>query len=245
MARMLGTDVKFIIVLRHPVDRALSAFAHMRIRLGGELTRSIHDIVPVNLEQMSVDELLLWEATEIRHGLAQGDIKGRHETWTAHLFPFNYFQVSAYARQIENFLHYFSRNNFLFLTFEEVTASQDTVKQKCAAFLDLDPAGFDADPVRRRNETVQYKLSVLQYLHCLRGPLRRIVPDPIAVRLRNWERRYFVQDSTIRFDEPTRQILCRLYAGEIDRVAQLTGLNLDSWKESRRPGPPADATAAE
>jgi hypothetical protein len=235
MAQMLGTDLKFIVVLRHPVDRARSAFAHMRLRPGGELTRSIHDIVPVNLDQMSLDELLQWEAVEIRHRLAKGDIKGRYETWTTHLFPFNYFQVSAYARQIENFLNYFPRNNFLFLTFEEVTAGQDTVKQKCAAFLGLDPAGFGPGPARRRNETVRYKLPVLQYLHYLRGPLRQIVPDPIASRLRNWERRYFVQDSTIRFDEPTHQILCRLYAGEIDRVAQLTGIDLASWKKIAAP----------
>lgn len=162
----------------------------------------------------------------------RGDIKGRHETWTAHLFPFNYFQVSAYAWQIENFLRYFSRDSFLFLTFEEVAAGLDSVKQKCAAFLDLDLARFEPRPVRRRNETVQYKLPALQYLHYLRGPLRQIVPDPIARQLRLWERRYFVKDPNIRFDEPTHGILCRLFTAEIDRVAELTGLDLASWRKT-------------
>lgn len=233
IVRLLGTDLKFIIVLRHPVDRAASAFAHMRIHRGGEMVRAIRDIVPPNLGSLSLDDLLVWEAAEVRRRLACGDIIGRHDTWTEYLFPFNYFQVSAYAWQIENYLKHFPRERFLFLTFEEVTRDQDGVKRKCAAFLDLDSAGFGTKPLRQRRETLQYKLPALQSLQYLRGPLRCIVPEPIAHRLRQFERRYLVEVPNMKFDDGTCRVLSRLYAPEIDRVAELTGLDLE-WGNGQR-----------
>ena len=34
--KVLGNDVRFVIVLRHPVDRAESAFRHFRMKAGGK-----------------------------------------------------------------------------------------------------------------------------------------------------------------------------------------------------------------
>lgn len=231
MAKMLGTDLKFIIVLRHPVDRAMSAFAHMRIREGGEVAREIHDIVPGNLDGMSLEDLLKYEEEEVRRCLNSGKIVERYDTWAKYFFPFNYFKVSAYSWQIENFLKYFPEDRFLFMRFKDVAGDQESVKKEIAAFLDINPDGFDPEPEVFKNETVQYKVPALRVIKYLKGPLRHIVPEPIADSLRTIERKYLTEKPEMKFDENTYRLLSDMFSDEIDRVAEITGLDLKYWKD--------------
>jgi hypothetical protein len=231
MLKTLGPDLKFIIILRHPVDRAMSAFAHMRIREGGEIVREIHDIVPKNLDGMSLGDLLEFEAGEVRRCLKSGSIIERYDTWTKYEFPFNYFKVSAYSWQIENFLKYFPEDRFLFMRFKDVARDQERTKKQLAEFLDIDPDGFAAEPEMIMNETLQYRVPALRFIKYLKGPLRHVVPEPIADRLRNVERKYLTEKPVMKFDEHTYRLLCDIFSDEIDRVAEITGLDLKFWKD--------------
>lgn len=231
MAKMLGTDLKFIIILRHPVDRAMSAFAHMRIREGGEVAREIHDIVPKNLDGMSLDDLLEFEANEVRRCLKSSAIIERYNTWTQYQFPFNYFKVSAYSWQIENFLRYFPEDRFLFMRFKDVARDQEDTKKQLAAFLDIDPDGFASEPAMIKNETLRYKIPALRFIKYLKEPLRHVVPEPIAGHLRTAERKYLTEKPDMAFDEHTYRLLCDIFSDEIDRVAEITGLDIEFWKD--------------
>lgn len=230
---MLGPDIRFIIVLRHPIDRATSAFTHQKMKPGRELKRQAADLVPKPLDGRPLNELLSHEARAIQHGLETGIIQPRDPFWATFGYPFNYFFVSCYVRHISHYLHYFPQENFLFLTFEEVTQTQTIVLHKIATFLGISPEQFQPPDNFHANPSLAYKQP---WLGRLLRPfkwhiMRRTLPTNIYEQYKVWERQHLKHKPNYRFDPTTHHTLVQLFQSEIEKTEALTGLDLSLWKQ--------------
>ena len=111
----LGKEMKFIVILRHPVDRAYSHYLHS--------VRDAH-------EELSFLEALNNEDNRTKRFLDDGNYLAYLRT--------SYYQQSLYGEMIERYLQYFSINNFCFIHFEKefVLKREETIK-KVLKFLNV------------------------------------------------------------------------------------------------------------
>lgn len=106
----IGSKIKFIVILRNPVERAYSHYI-MRYKQGQET--------------LSFKDSLIMENSRI--------IKNKEFAR-----KYSYLSRGFYAKQIENYLQYFDKSQFLFLEFDELTTYQDKSIQKICDFLEIE-----------------------------------------------------------------------------------------------------------
>ena len=92
----LGRRVKFVIILRNPVDRAYSHYLHSK--------REDH-------EDLEFNEALINEGSRLKKYEKNGD-------YLSYLRQ-SYISQGLYSDMLERYLEYFSLDNFLFIQFEE------------------------------------------------------------------------------------------------------------------------------
>ena len=114
--KSLGKDVKFIIILRNPIDRAYSQYLH-----------SVRD----EREDLSFQMALKKESKRIKN----------YQKDTDYLLKLriSYFSQGLYGEMIENYLNIFSKDQFLFILFEEelLRNTGETIR-KVLNFLEID-----------------------------------------------------------------------------------------------------------
>lgn len=230
----LGSDVRFIVTLRNPVDRMESAFKHFRELPERETDRTLREIVPANLTNATLDELLEFERWGVRKALTDGRIIGRHETWTRHGFPYRYAYVGCYSTHLDNYFDYFPRENFLFLTFEDLTQNQQAAMHRVAAFLDLPPEPPRPERSLHSSRIKIYKnKAVGRTMRAVKRHVKAYVPTGIKYRLADAERRYLLENDAYTFEPNTYDQLLCIFEQEIDRTNELTGVDLSHWKAGR------------
>ncbi len=105
----LGPDIKIIIILRNPVERAYSHYM-MNIRRG--------------IENLSFEDAL----SEEKNRITLSDYKKNY----------SYISRSLYSDQIKRFLKTFQKENFLFLSFEnDIIENRDLTLKKIEDFLEI------------------------------------------------------------------------------------------------------------
>lgn len=196
----LGSDVRFVFILRNPADRAYSHYWH-EVKYG-------HESLPF-------PEALAREPERIQRGY-----------WERRRY--SYLDRGRYAGQLERFYARFPRANVLVLLYEELRRLDD-VSRKCAEFLDLsprewrpgeDPRGFHYNPSR---------MPRIRGLQRLTAPLRRRggrwataarLVDLVNLR----EARYppLAAEARARIAVAMKE--------EIARLEALTGADLSSWR---------------
>jgi len=114
--KSLGKDVKFIVILRNPIDRAYSQYLH-----------SVRD----EREDLSFQMALKEESKRIKNYQEDTDYLLKLRT--------SYFSQGLYGEMIENYLNVFSKDQFLFILFEEelVGKTEETIR-KVLNFLEID-----------------------------------------------------------------------------------------------------------
>ena len=112
----LGKDIKFVILLRHPVDRAYSHYLH-----------SVRD----KNEDIGFEEALRKEDNRIDKFIKNKD-------YLSYLRN-SYYHQGLYGEMIERYLQYFSLDNFLFIHFEnEFIIDRKNVIDKLLIFIGLE-----------------------------------------------------------------------------------------------------------
>ena len=91
----LGSDIKFLVIIRNPVDRAYSHYLHSK--------RDCHEIE-------DFEESLKLEPSRLKQYADQSD----YLSYLRH----SYIHQSLYAQMLERYLRYFSLDNFMFISFE-------------------------------------------------------------------------------------------------------------------------------
>lgn len=117
----LGPDVKFVVALRNPAQRAFSHYRHNLAMLR---------------ESRAFDDVMEQEA----EALATGG-------WPP--IPFGYLGRGLYARQLQRYLELFPKKNFLFVSFErDVLGDQQQLANRIYTFLGVDNRQLQGLPFR-------------------------------------------------------------------------------------------------
>lgn len=202
----LGTDIKIIVVLRNPADRAYSHYLMTR-KKGLEK----HDFLrAIEMEPQR------------RSGIKETKI-------------YAYIERGYYGRQISEFLKYFSRENFLFLVFEDdIIRNREATFKTVQEFIGVSFHKLDTNI--HSNEAGEFKSEAVTNL--VRKPnfakrvLKMIIPSG---SVRKSVRKYFIKQNmkpvkTSKLDEATRKMLIEKYfAEDIALTRQITGRDLNNW----------------
>jgi hypothetical protein len=194
-------EVKFIAILRNPVDRAFSHFMHNR--LAG--TEPIADFE----EAMSVEE------ERIRRG------------W----FCFwSYRGVGFYGQQIERYFSHFDRRQFQFFLFEDLIADPAVLFTKFLQFLGVDEA-FRIRPHEKYNPSGvprnRFLHAFLSKPNFIKNQLKRILPEKTQYNLLT---RFMNRNlAKPRLSTEVRRRILAVYREDIMKTQDLIDRDLSSW----------------
>lgn len=121
-------EVKLIVILRNPIDRAYSHYHHAVRRKINIETLSFEDAINIEKERLS--------------GEKDQIIKDPHFIPKSH-HQYSYLARGIYADQLENWFKYYDRNQFLFLTTEDFHKNIQRTLDQVFNFLGLNPFKID------------------------------------------------------------------------------------------------------
>lgn len=211
LKEVLGSEVKLILALRHPVDRAYSNYLHLR--------RS-------NRETLSFEAALTAEGNRKAQGW--GDF------W-------RYREHSLYADRLAAYLAEYPRGQLEVVIFEELIRKPLVVVSRLFAFLGVEPAYRPRNLDIVYNKAGNARSPLLGALLRASGKwgavARRLLPEGLYGRLQRARDRLAVANREgvkERLSAEVRQSLFRDFEADVARVEHLLGRDLDLW---RHPGP--------
>ena len=206
----LGSDVKFVVILRNPVDRAYSHYLMSKRR---------------GFEKSTFQEAIANESLKIKIG--------EHER--NHL---SYISRGMYSEQIERYFKLFPRKQFLFLSFEDnICSNLEHSIREIQNFLGV--PFEDLDTHVKSNEASQMKSEKVQKLirsdNFIKRFLKSIIPEKIRQNLKQKAIRLNEGKSleSKKLSKQERQdIFNTYYSGEIKELKKLTGYDFSYWNET-------------
>jgi hypothetical protein len=206
--RGLVPDAKMIAILRNPVDRAYSNFLYL-IREGRE---PLHDF---------------------REALAE-EGRRRAEGWST---TWRYLDKGLYADQVERYLAHFDREQLRCYLYEDYNEDPQATVTDVYRFLGVDD-GFSQDLSIRLNVSGLPKSKRLQSVsrrsRRLKWMIDPLIPDRLRKSLLKAQNTNLVRPP---LSPELRAELIETCRGDIERVGELTGLDVSRWLEVE-PGEP-------
>jgi hypothetical protein len=148
----LGRNMKFLVILRNPVDRAYSHYLHSK--------RDYH-------ENENFEEALELEVSRLKKYKDQSD----YLSYLRH----SYIHQGLYSQMLERYLLYFSLDNFLFIHFEdELLKERDLTIKRILDFLEIDNSVLLNTNIRS-NPSSKEKSKMLKKLMKKRGWWRKVI----------------------------------------------------------------------
>lgn len=148
----IGSKIKFVVLLRNPVDRAYSHHLH-----------SVRD----DHENLSFEESLKQENERLDRYEKNGD-------YLSYLRN-SYFNQGLYGDMLERYLEYFTLDNFLFINFEEeFLHERKATIQKILEFLSIE-VEVELQTNLRSNPASKEKVKFLKKLMKKRGWWRKVL----------------------------------------------------------------------
>lgn len=206
-----GDRMKFIVVLRNPVDRLVSQY--LMCRQYGYERYDLRTALEIEGKRIQVSE----------------SNKGR----------FSYAGRGLYAQQIKRFLQLFPRENFLYLVFESQFVTDLTrTTARILEFLDVPVIDLDVDI--HANITKRPLVGGVNSLIYGKGIAKRVakfmLPVPaVRTRIKGLLERPVRKDSVITADERV-SILEKYYLNDIQELETLIGVDLGLWYKDIVPG---------
>ncbi len=119
--KTLGGDIKFIVALRNPVDRAFSHYCHAVNNWWQDKYRALN--YPV--EGLSFEDAIDKESERLGAG-------------NYHIRHLSYFSKGLYAEQLKRFFEVFPKDNFYIYLYEDYIASPAHILKNICTFLGVD-----------------------------------------------------------------------------------------------------------
>jgi hypothetical protein len=194
-------NVKMIAMLRHPAERAFSAFAHM-VRDGRE------------------------ETGDFTAALAREPARIR-DNWEP---LWHYKSMGFYGAQLSRYLDIFDREQIRVYLYDDFMAGPLDVMQDIYRFIGVD-AAFVPDMSEKYNVSTMARSRQLQDMMMgksyVRSALRSLVPASARSRIRD----YVLQHNTrrLRLAPGARQKLGNNYRDDIGLLGRLLGRDLSHW----------------
>ena len=187
----IGSEIKFVVLLRNPVDRAYSHYLH-----------SVRD----DHENLSFEESLKQENERLDRYEKNGD-------YLSYLRN-SYFNQGLYGDMLERYLEYFTLDNFLFINFEEeFLQERKATIQKILEFLSIE-VEEELQTNLRSNPASKEKSKFLKKLMKKRGWWRKVLKfliSPVQVRqiIKNRIQRANIKEYKI--EELSEELKSKLY----------------------------------
>jgi hypothetical protein len=195
--RLLFPEAKFVVILRNPADRAYSLYHHMR-RFGYE-----------------------WIGT-FERALQAEEKRARSPTFRKrcpqYYYNYLYFRSGLYGEQIERYLSLFDRQQFHFMTLEQLQKDPTVSLAGVLAFLNLSTDFHPRLEAYNRGE-VTARLAWLQY-----GWQTKLWSPRVVRRLGNGILRKVNMTAVQPLSAATREALLARYQNDLARLYALTGV---------------------
>ena len=205
----LGPNVKFVIILRNPVDRAYSHYNHSK-RDGHEVS-SFEDAIKLENERIE---------------------KFRDKNDFLSELRCSYISQGLYFEMISAYLKYFDLNNFFIINFEsEVVQNLDQTLLKLSKFLKLDLSNLDYEIHSNKSGKPKYKLlqNIIINNNLFRKILKILVPQKqrqiIRNKIKNFNKEDFVYLQLS--EEKRRQLFEKYFRKDIMKLENLIGKKMN------------------
>jgi len=200
-------EIKFIFILRNPVDRAFSHYL-MTYRRG--------------LETYNFEEALSCEKERINKNYRSN-------------MHYSYFHRGLYHRQIKRFFKYTDKSYLLFLLTEELKNQPLECLEKCFKFLNVS-LGYIPENIEQKYHPATVPRSVFLARLAAKDSidrrfLRRIVPSRnLRAKIKEkFQSLIQIQNVDIVLSNKMRERLSNLYREENQRLSELIERDLDHW----------------
>jgi hypothetical protein len=194
-------DAKIIAVLRHPVDRAYSAYMHA-IRKGQE---------PIDDFETALEA----EARRIQDG------------WG---FLWRYETLSRYAAPVRRYLEAFGREQVRVYLFEDFVEAPSALVQDVYDFIGCDP-GFEPDTDVRYNASGTPKRQWVEWFlgrpHTVKEVIKPLIPESLRKRTAIWLRNQNLEKP--KLSQHARQRLAHRFEDDIRELQTLLDRDLCHW----------------
>ena len=205
----LGPNVKFVIILRNPVDRAYSHYNHSK-RDGHEVS-SFEDAIKLENERIE---------------------KFRDKNDFLSELRCSYISQGLYFEMISAYLKYFDLNNFFIINFEsEVVQNLDQTFLKLSKFLKIDLSNLDYEIHSNKSGKPKYKLlqNIITNNNLFRKILKILVPQKqrqiIRNKIKNFNKEDFVYLQLS--EEKRRQLFEKYFRKDIMKLENLIGKKMN------------------
>ena len=209
----LGSEVKFVVLLRHPVDRAYSHYLHSK--------RDEH-------EELDFVESLNQEEDRLSRYIENKD-------YLSYLRN-SYISQGLYGDMVERYLKYFKLENFMFIHFEkEFLLKRDKTIHRVLEFLEIDPL-IELQTDLKSNPSSKEKSKTLKRIMKKKGWWRTIIKwlvPSIQLRqiIRNRVQRLNIEEYKAEkiSEELKSKLFSSYFRDNIDKFERLTNKKMN-WK---------------
>lgn len=206
----LGNDLKLIVMLRNPLDRAYSQYLHAKRDL---------------IEPLSFEEALETESERLISCSEKGD--------DISYVRFSYINGGMYSKHLKNWLEFFDINQIKIVFFEDFENNQKKVMEEITEFLDLEPYEFNTG-LKSNVAAVPKYMFIKRILN--NTFLRKIAKGLITSqksrdKITNYLQRISnkpAKDSSLKSEMKIMQIK-KYFLKDIKELEQLINCNLSRW----------------
>lgn len=206
------SPIKFIAILRNPVDRA---YSHYWFNRNTKLKLT---------ESLSFEDALATENERLANS---------PEFYAEGRVSYAYFQIGLYASQAQAFINAFGEQNCLWLLFEDIfTENFQRTINNIEKFLEIDTLSLK---YAKKKESIQYRSKTLAFLIRQSRELRKVASLFIPEKLRSNLKSSLISYNAKAFQYPsmqpqTRQMLVEKYKPSINDLEKIIGRDLSHWK---------------
>lgn len=202
-----GQDLKFIVILRHPVDRAFSHYLMSKRR---------------GYEKKGFEEAIAEESNRIH----KGEFERNH---------FSYLDRGRYSTQIKRYFEYFDRSDFLFLSFEnEIRKNFASTIKKIEKFIGVPHCELDLD--KHSNYAAEARYSSLQRVVRGDSQFKRLLKKLLKQNFRRRIKKRIIdfnESKPVSVNKPDHdlrlQIMNDYFLEETAELHLLTGIDFSYW----------------
>ncbi len=211
------TNLKFIFILRNPIDRIYSHYWYVK---------------GVGSEVLDLKEAVLLDKNiepNPTHELPEGRFK-------------NYFQYGLYGKWLSKFYNEFNKDQIKILTFEDLIIDPLSVANECFTFLGIRPLRSLSTLHTNKTVIIKYPKIYNFILRVTQGnikvlkPIYRLIPRSVKNSIKN-----NISDIIIKYTKTNKKYpklsinerlwLKNLYKDDFDLLKKVTNKTFNQWKD--------------
>lgn len=202
----VNKNMKIIIILRDPVERAYSDYWHRK---------------RTNVENLTFEEALRAERQRIDSGQR---------------FELHYREYGNYYQKIKKYLDVFGHENVLILKYDDLKSDLESTLKRCEKFLGISQSLRVKDSKIHNKGSVGSDNLVVKFLYILykrRALVRGVnlfIPRKLITVITNWMMSKNSTSGYPKMEYKTQVDLRRYYREDLEKIEGLLNWNLNDWK---------------